>query len=81
MLAQEPLHVIVVQDEDVNEALYVGGELKCSDGTVYACDIAEFAGDRLIQFSLVNVEDYDSQTEDWPEHFDALVPYLTEPLP
>lgn len=64
-------HIIVVIDEDSNEAMYVGGELQPTDGgTVYACDIANAAGDDAIQFSHVPIS---GVIERWPDRFERLV--------
>lgn len=66
----DPIHVIVAIDENSDEALYIGGDLKSCDGpTVYACDIAQAVGDATIQFSHVHVK-----TEaDWPDKFECLL--------
>lgn len=63
-------HLIVVTAEDGNEAVYFGGELKMSDETVYACDIAHIAGDNIIQFSHVVVK---RSIETWPKRFEELL--------
>ena len=57
--------VVVVIDDNGDEALYVSGILTSADGpTVYACDIAEAVGDELIQFSHKAVE---RVVEVWPK--------------
>jgi hypothetical protein len=66
----EPVHVIVVTDSETgHQGLYVGGDLKDQDDTIYACDIARVTWGMTIQFSHISVrmpEDVDS----YPEKFE-----------
>jgi hypothetical protein len=70
-------HIIVVTDQDGNQALYLNGDLQVSDNTIYACDIAEHAGREPINFSHVNVELPEAQLcNDWPDKFEELMKYV-----
>lgn len=65
----EPVHVIVVTDVSGHQALYVGGELKESDETIYACDIAAATEGMTIQFSHLTVEMPESEVS-FPDTFE-----------
>lgn len=53
---REPVHVVCVTDEDSgHEALYIGGELRFSDNTVYACDIARETDGMVIELTHMSI--------------------------
>ena len=66
----DPVHVVCVTDEDSGqEALYVSGDLRFTDMTVYACDIARETDGMTIQLSHIVVglpgeEQYPQRLED-----------------
>lgn len=66
----DPVHVVCVTDEDSgHEALYISGDLRFSDVTVYACDIARETDGMTIQLSHMTVgipgkEEYPKRLED-----------------
>lgn len=70
-------HVIVVSDVDYDrEALYIGGDLKKQDQTIYLCDLIEYTKDLgPINLSYVRVEMPEQQTE-FPEHFEYCLRWL-----
>lgn len=66
----EPINLVVAMDDDSgNEAIYVDGKFRKFDTTIYACDIANVAGDNVIRFSHVIVT---RSGQVWPECFDEL---------
>jgi hypothetical protein len=64
--------VTVVTETDGQEALYVDGILKMHDETIYASDIAEYAGDGPILFRHVHV-DYSTDAWTWPDKLEDLL--------
>jgi hypothetical protein len=70
-------HVIVATcTRGGDEAIYVGGQLKLKDSTVYACDIAEHTKDGPINFSHVLISLPDE--EEFPELFDECLKWVDE---
>ena len=70
-MSDKPTQFVVAIDDDSNEALYIDGQLASADGpTVYACDIASHAHDRVIQFSHVSVGGL--HADKWPESLEDL---------
>lgn len=59
--------VVVAQDVDTNEAVYVDGLIKSAKGepTLYACDFSEAAGEGLINYSFLNLP---FAVEEWPDN-------------
>jgi hypothetical protein len=64
-----PTILTVVQDEDYEEALYVDGVLRANKTTMFASEIAEFAGDDPIIFRFAHAE---GSIEDWPMNLEDL---------
>lgn len=77
-MSERPIHhVIAVLDNGSNdEALYVGGELKDSDSTIYMCDLAKVTKGLVFEFSHVIVELPDGR--EWPERFEELFAFTQE---
>ncbi len=74
-LSSDPVHIIgVLDNESLDEALYVGGELVASCHTIYVNDIVQAAGGRTIDLSDVSVDLPEGM--DWPKRFEALMPYI-----
>ncbi len=48
--------VVVTDDESLFQAMYVDGEFKQSDDTIYASDIEDAAAGRPIMLSTMSVE-------------------------
>lgn len=66
----EPVHVVAVIDEESgHEALYVDGDLRDQDLTIYACDIARAAEGKVIQFSQIRVNLPEDQVG-FPQEFE-----------
>jgi hypothetical protein len=66
----EAVHVIIVTDADSgHEALYVGGDLKEQDVTIYGCEIARHVQGLTIQFSHVSVR-MPVDVHSYPEKFE-----------
>lgn len=73
-----PTHVVVLTDVDSGfQALYVGGDLKAADDTIYACDIAEAAGDKDINFSHVRVNMPDGVNR-YPERIENALLWISD---
>lgn len=72
----EIIDLTVCIDEKSDECLYINGNAWKSKGesTVYACDIAEAAGDKLIRFKHRSIDTF---VEQWP---DTLLEALNLPL-
>lgn len=69
-------HVIVVTDDTHgNQALYVDGTLAMQDDTIYSCDIAEHAGNGLVDFSHVICE-MPEDVEEFPEQFEQVMLWI-----
>jgi hypothetical protein len=59
----------VAQDEDYCEALYVDGDLRANETTIFSSEIAQFAGDDPIVFRFVHAE---GSIEEWPSRLEDL---------
>lgn len=72
-MADKPYkQITVASNEDANECLYIDGKAWKSTGeiTVYACDIAEAAGDQPVLIEHRNVLWPNDQ--DWPDDLAVL---------
>ena len=68
------LVVCVIDQESGHEAVYVGGELKDQDTTIYGHDIARVASGLTVQLSHVTV-DLPEEMQ-YPQKFEELVRYI-----
>lgn len=64
---------VVTCMESGHEGLYVNGDLVTQDSTIYACDIAEHAGDGPVNFSHVAVE---MQADSYPDKFEQCMLWI-----
>lgn len=72
---EEVKRLVVVQDQDVNEALYADGHrVDCEGDTVYAVDICDAAKQGVWQISMVEIAVQDGF--EWPEIFEDLMPFV-----
>lgn len=76
----DPVHVVCVTDESTgNEAMYIGGELKFLDHTIYSCDIArETAG---LTFNLSHVAVDLPIDQEFPKKFEECVKWICDEGP
>lgn len=70
---QQPVPVIVITDSDGSEALYVNGDFRMADDTIYATDIAGKTEGLVIWFSHAVLG---GERMAWPQRYADLVPYL-----
>lgn len=76
----DPVHVVCVTDEETgHEAVYVGGELREQDATIYGCDIARVTSGMTIQLSHVSLRLPEHQ--EYPSRFEDCLQFVTDELP
>lgn len=63
--------VVVANDVEGDQAIYVNGLLKGSDSTIYACDIIENTKESAFFMKQINVDWFGDV---WPENLSALSP-------
>lgn len=74
-----PVQVIVVTDEETGyESLYIDGQLRMFDVTIYASDIASQVTGETIQFSHVSLRLPEQQ--EWPATWDECARFRTVEL-
>lgn len=67
--------VVVANDVEGDQAIYVNGILQGSDATIYACDIIKETNDSAFFLKQINVDWFGDV---WPEEISALTPFQTK---
>jgi hypothetical protein len=67
--------VVVANDIEGNQAIYVNGILQESDETIYACDIIKETNDSAFFLKQINVDWFGDV---WPEEISAMTPIPTK---